>query len=444
MQLVTGGLRTRVQDVARKLGLPVDPSSLENISEESLTNILNQSKISEKEKRLFRSFIGAAKHRVGKMDVFAQMAAASGFGGDFAELVGGTGSIAGDKAVLQGRLKDLEGKKENKESLLGLIGATATEYLKSKGSRGRQLLLEVIKDEDLRLALKRGNMRNVIENLATKGITVSEKDLLELSGIVKSEDFNLRSDKDVETATNLVTDYEKAAKQLAGLQSRELLSESGSKLLAATDKAGRAGEAQKRLAKVLIDIGQGGFSDQKQEELRAAMKEYSEVLGGLKGDELDRALRAGGFAAEQALGASKKRKDLAGRSFKNVKEAAAALGVSEEDLALAGFQSGKLTKEQLDRFVLMGATSRMLVGSMGGAPDGKPQSETNKLVEAINTLNKNQSGIATLLATLSNDPDIKKKLETLLAGMNETGNAGPAGNTQLPGEQGQPKQGRPR
>jgi hypothetical protein len=445
MQAITGGLRSRVQDIARKMRLTQNLDTLGKMEQSTLDYYVNQAGLSKEEKALFSSFISASKNRVGKMDVFAQMAAASGLGGDFTSLVGATGSLAGDRAKLQENLKTLAG--DEKQGLKSLIGGAAFGLLQSKGKRGTELLTAAIQDKDLQVALM-GASTDPDKKLkakillAGKGIQVSDKEIDELAGAVSG--FKTEKDEDVKIAVSGMQQYSDTADALASLEGREKMADTGINLLASSQSAGgKAGEAQKRLAQALIAIGQKGRSEETQRELQDAMKAYSEVLGGLKGEELDKALGAGGFAARQALDASKKRKDLAGRSFKNVKEAAAALGVTEEDLSLAGFQSGKLTKEQIEKFVPMGATYRTLVGAMSGepAPGGGAKSETQQMVEAINTLNKNQSGIATLLATLSNDPDIKKKLATVLAGMNETGNAGPAGNTQLPGEQGQPKKG---
>lgn len=424
MQAVVGGLRDQVKDIIKKF--PPGLRSEEDwakLDDSTIENLAKDYKLSDDEKALMKSYSAASKNRVGGMNVYAQMAAASGMGANFAALLGGTGTLTEQKAELTKRQTAIA------DQAAKTIGAEATGMLASGNKKKRDMLKAAFQDKDLYQALsQQGNDTEVRLKLAAAGIDASARDISELRSAAAG--FS-KTGASVQEAMKTIEQYTEVANQLAGTEAREQIADTGAKLLANTQKGTQAGEAQKRVANALIAIGQKGYTKEAAEEYRAAFSAYSKTLGGLKGAELESALTAGGEAAQQAYGATRIAERFKDKSFKNVEEAAKALGVTAEDVAGVGFQSGKLSKDQLERLSTTGAATRQLIGGMGGGAGGAggAKSEQQQMVDAIGQLNKNQAGIATLLATLSNDPDIKKKLTQVMSDMKETGSAGAGGKT---------------
>lgn len=424
MQEVTGGLEGRIKDIAKKIGVTQNLNSLGKMDEETLDSYAKRANLSSSERALLKSFSSASKNNVGGMNVFAQMAAASGMEGSFSGLLGG-GNLHADRSRLSAELASAA------SSASGALGEAGMGMLQGGNAKTRSMLEKTIGNSEIQNALFEGDKTKARMLLAAEGLDASDKDLASLE--MAARGFK-STGKSVEEAKKAIANYTDIANKMAGAEAREQIANTGAKLLANASDAGSAGEAQKRLANALAKIGQEGYSEEAAKEYQEAFSSYSQVLGGMKdGESLTRALSAGGDAAQSAYGAAQVAKRFKGKVFKNNEEAARALGVTAQDVANSGgVASGRaLSQSQLDELSKKGAATRQLITAQGGAAGGGAgqQTEQQQMLSAIKTLNDNQSKIATLLATLSNDPDIKKKLDTVLASSNENASADKNGNT---------------
>ena len=412
MQALTGGLESSVKDVLGKLPAGFhNPDTVGKMDESTLENVMKGANLSDDEKSLIRSLSSASKNRVGGMNVFAQMAAASSGGAAkiMQSLAGGGG------ASLSAVRKNFAAAQQG---LSGAIGETAAGFV-SGGSNNAKAFAAAINNEKLADVITSGDNTDIKVALAEAGIKMSDK---EIDGLKQSVKSFQSSTKDPKAAKDAMERYGQAANQLASSEFRKNLVEQGAALTATSGGAGgRMAAAQKAAGMALTALGEkgeGGIDDWKK-----AFASYSESFEGLSPEEKQQALESGGGLAQQAYGASLKAKKFTGKTLTR-DQALKEFGVGMEDLSGVGFVEGKaLSADQAKKLAQVGASQKGLVGAQGG--DKPQETEQQKLINALGKLDKNQEGIATILATLSQDKEIQGKIQKVLSGMKE--NAGTEG-----------------
>lgn len=420
LKAITGSLEEKVGEAAKRAGISVN--TLGALRPEAI----DQLPVSESDKKLLRSYVTAKDDRSrGKGNVFAQMAAASGMGGEFAALAGG-GGLREQNMMAQQNIRGAE------EGLTKALGETAAGYVKS-GDRSKKLFSAATSDDELRLAVANGDKSTAKALLAAKGIDISDKEFGSLQEAVKGYVANKKVDAKASAAA--IASYEGAAKSLAGVEAREKVKDYGSKLIARAGDAGGAGAAQKALGQALTKISEEGLTKENQEAYQAAFGKYQEAIQSIKDPgEREKAISAGGAMGVQAGGAAAKIKAATGKTFKSKEEAAKFFGVTTEDIDKGGgLGTGKLSAEQIKKFAEIGASGRGVAGALSGdTPAAK--SDQQQMIDVLKGMDANNKAIASVLAGITKDPELKKALEAVAGSGKENANAGKDGKVSQAGD----------
>ncbi len=451
LQHITKGLEQKVQDAISGTGISLH--SLETARNPDV--IIDGLKISDDKKKLLKSYMAAHddRSRAKGASVYAQMAAASGMGDDFAALAGLGGSQERGKAATAAVLKA-------QDALTKAVGETASGYLQQGGKRAQKLFSAATgaDDEALQLAIQNSDTpegRSKVKALmAAKGIDISDKEIGSLKEAIGG--YSQVKGRNATGTAAALKQWESAANQKAGSEALLMIKDLGSKLVGSASDAGAASEAQKALGMAMSDIGEKGLENpnepgiseqekkRREEANKATMggyqdkfRKYQEAISGIKDKgEREKAIAAGGAVGQLAATASSRVEQglKRGGKFGSKEEAAKFFGVSVEDVDQAGgMEGGKLKEETMRKLASMSGAGGAASAAMSGAK-APEKSESQRMIDVLQGMDANNKAIASVLAGITKDPELKKALETVAASGKETANAGKGGNVAHAGD----------
>lgn len=397
LKYVSEKLQEKVEEAAKRAGF----SSLKTLDLASADSIDGMAK-SDADKKLLKSYLAAHDDRSrGKGDVFSQMAAASGMGGDFAALAG-QGGLSAQSAAAQELLRKADQGEGGKGGLVGQLGETAAGYVKS-GERAKKLFKAAISNPDTMQAIISG------DKAVAKGLGVSEKEFAALQEAVKGYAKNDKMDP--AAANKAMTDYDNAAATVAGVETRKIAKTYGANLVGTASDAGGASDAQKALGEALVDVSEGGTKaevEAKMGKFQGAFDKYKEAINAISDPKKrEEAVAAGGVFGSRVASATAKEKKYKDKVFKSKKEAAEALGVSEEDIDKTGGFHGKLEAGQLKKLTSMGAIGSAVQGILSNdkQPGGTGDPKDAAVIDAMKKISDNQILLASKLGVDITKPE---------------------------------------
>lgn len=415
-EVLRDGLKSAVTKVAGKLEQGArDPKTLAAMDDNSFKYYTRN--LSEKEKALLSSYRAASRDSVGS-DPYVQMAAASGAG----KIVGGMSSQS-----LTSLTKQAGDQFKAAQKKLGALGINGLEgYLTSGGPNAGKTVSALLGNQKAMFMLSNGDTSGALAELGDSGKGLTEKDLSGAAELVKGiGGVDSKRRAEIEDA---LKDYSGSAMTNAAVEFRKNMKGGGDALMKNADAAGKAKDAQRRVAGLLLKMGDEGDDDKRtnRDAYQKAFSEYADSLKGMSGEELERAMQAGGEYASAAMSSFRKHKK---KKFSNYDEIEKEFGVSATDASkIVGDSLGKeLTAGQIEALGKKGAGERAMVAAGSGA---KPeQTEKQQTMELLKTMNQNQKEIATIVA------DMKKPLFSFGSSTTEGSSKDPKTGKAVPGKQ---------